>query len=298
MYVVIRRIVETLVGVGMSESTSSDLNKEAVYWGQTIGKDYAKVWDSIDVIQESVTKSVTDFVDFNLAPQKPVDSSKLGGIMTAVLWVAGLWVPVMTQNWAYFWIFGIGGWVWFFGWLKFAASKDNKFASLRQSLIAIGVDTAVKVIEKRKQKAANYEPHERNGVNHFEPAGPMPEAHPFGVSHQGAEQLVQQWIRFLGEEDAEVTRFTADGGVDVESLHYIVQVKNYKGSVSVAEIRQLQGVASADGRKPLFFTSGTYTAEAIKFAAAVNMPLFIYNAEEGTLDAEGDLAEKLLVSGL
>ncbi|WP_084486098.1 restriction endonuclease [Humibacter albus] len=70
-----------------------------------------------------------------------------------------------------------------------------------------------------------------------------------------------------GEPDATtITRFSGDGGVDVESTHYIAQVKNYSGTVGVTEMRELGGVASVDGRKPLFFTSGTYSAGAVEFA--------------------------------
>lgn len=124
--------------------------------------------------------------------------------------------------------------------------------------------------------------------------GPLPHRYPNGVTHEEAEHLVCSWMKYLGEIDARVTRFVGDGGIDIESMGFVVQVKNYKGSVPVADIRSLQGVASADGRKPIFFTSGSFTKEGEKFATSVKMPLIRYNAIEGSLEALNPPAEVFL----
>jgi hypothetical protein len=116
------------------------------------------------------------------------------------------------------------------------------------------------------------------------PRGPRPAPQPFGVSHAGAEALAAQWMAYLGVVDAEVTRVSGDGGIDVVSAGYIAQVKNYTGSVGIAEVRELAGVAAVDGRKPLFFTSGAYPASAIEFADRSGMALFRYSAELGDLE--------------
>ena len=127
---------------------------------------------------------------------------------------------------------------------------------------------------------------------------PAPDPQPFGVSHEGAEALVAEWIRHLGAVDAEVTRLTGDGGIDVESSGYIAQVKNYAGAVGVSELRELAGVAAVDGRTPLFFTSGTLTAEASLFAEAARIAAFRYDAIAGQLDALNDLGAAILRHGL
>lgn len=132
------------------------------------------------------------------------------------------------------------------------------------------------------------------------PAWPRPAPQPYGVSHRGAEQLVADWMRHLGAADAEVTRFSADGGVDVVSTHWIAQVKNLgeRTTVPVAQIRELAGVAAHDGRVPLFFTSGTYSAGGVAFADRAGMGLFEYHAEGGALRAANAHAHAVVVDGL
>ncbi|HEX6956169.1 MAG TPA: restriction endonuclease [Agromyces sp.] len=132
------------------------------------------------------------------------------------------------------------------------------------------------------------------------PAWPRPGPQPYGVSHRGAEQLVADWMRHLGAADAEVTRFTGDGGVDVVSAHWIAQVKNLgeRTTVPVAHIRELAGVAADDGRRPLFFTSGTYSPGGVAFADRAGMGLFEYHAEGGALRAANAHARAALAEGL
>jgi len=125
-----------------------------------------------------------------------------------------------------------------------------------------------------------------------------PEAQPFGVSHEGAESLVAQWMRWLGDDSATVTRFSRDGGVDVRSDEFAAQVKNYSGAVGVAEVRELLGAAIADGRKPIFFTSGRYSTAAVQLADLVGMPLFVYDANKGGLGAANSHAEVVESEGL
>lgn len=97
-------------------------------------------------------------------------------------------------------------------------------------------------------------------------------------SAKRAERLCADWLRSRGERSAETTKDGADGGIDIISNRYVAQVKNYKGSVPVQAIREIHGVASATGRKAMFFTSGNYTKEAINFANSVDMPLIKYDA--------------------
>lgn len=125
-----------------------------------------------------------------------------------------------------------------------------------------------------------------------------PEKFPYGVSPRGAELLCRDWMMYLGERDAVVSQFTADGGIDILSNDYAAQVKHYKGSVGGPEIQQLVGAAHIVSKKPLFFTSGGYTASALSLAEASQLPLFIYRAEEGTLTAANMFAEPILVNGL
>jgi hypothetical protein len=131
-------------------------------------------------------------------------------------------------------------------------------------------------------------------------AWPRPAPQPYGVSHRGAEHLVADWMRHLGATGAEVTRYTADGGVDVVSAHWIAQVKNLadRTTVPVAQVRELAGVAADDGRRGLFFTSGTYSPGGVDFADRAGLGLFEYHAERGALRAVNAHARVVVVEGL
>lgn len=123
---------------------------------------------------------------------------------------------------------------------------------------------------------------------------PPPSRKSDGVDDVEAEHLCARWLAYLGEETVEVTRAKSDGGIDIVSSRCVAQVKNYKGSVGVVPIRELVGVASVDGRFPVFFTSGNYTKAAVDFSEAANVYLFRYDAEAGTLDARSSIARKAL----
>ena len=131
----------------------------------------------------------------------------------------------------------------------------------------------------------------------FDPAL-KPEKQKFGVSDEGAESLVAQWMRWLGVYDAEVTKFVGDGGIDVESSRYIAQVKNFTGNVGIAAIRELAGVAAVDGRTPLFFTSGVYPKDSEAWAQSAGIYLFTYEVKTAKLSANNQLAREALGSGL
>ena len=93
-----------------------------------------------------------------------------------------------------------------------------------------------------------------------------------------AEELCAGWLRRHGDHTAATTKDGADGGVDIRSNKYVAQVKNYKGSVGVQPVREIFGIAAAEKKTALFFTSGTYTKAAKDFADSVEMPLIIYDA--------------------
>lgn len=127
---------------------------------------------------------------------------------------------------------------------------------------------------------------------------PQPAPQAFGVSDAGAEALCAEWMRHLGVPEAATTRHSGDGGIDVESTNYIAQVKNYAGTVGVAEVREMAGVAHGDGRHALFFTSGEYASGATEFAERVGMALFQFNAIDGTLTGRNRFAVDMIANGL
>lgn len=202
----------------------------------------------------------------------------------------------------------VGGWITFFGvpavflfvtrlirekWAIVGASRTRMVASLS----ATAVSQWAEAIQGHQEQIETYRAASR-GDSNYTTRHPRPEPQPYGVSHEGAEALVSAWMRHLGDEGAEITRYSGDGGIDVASNRHIAQVKNYAGAVPVAEIREFFGVAAADGRAPLFFTSGTYAEGAAAFAAKVDMALFIYGAATGELRGANEAGRALLASGL
>lgn len=130
------------------------------------------------------------------------------------------------------------------------------------------------------------------------PRPPAPECYPYGVSAQGAELLCADWMRHLGAADVGVTAFNHDGGIDITSRLHVAQVKHWAGSVGAPTVRQIAGVAAVDGRAGIVFTSGSFTREAVSFADAANVLLFVFAPEHGTLSAQSRAARKALDEGL
>lgn len=101
-----------------------------------------------------------------------------------------------------------------------------------------------------------------------------------------AEYWCAEWMVFWGELSVRVTNYANDGGIDIESSSSIAQVKHYRGIVGVREIRELAGVAATDseGRRALFFTSGSYSIGAKQFASEANILLYAYDSAKGTCE--------------
>lgn len=126
---------------------------------------------------------------------------------------------------------------------------------------------------------------------------PAPPTCPYGVSPEGAEAWCRDWLVHMGMVDAEVTRLAGDGGVDVVSARHVVQVKHYTGSVSIAELRELVGVAAVEVKKPVFMTSGNYPSQAEEFADKAGMLLFRYDVTTASVVGGTYMSRLALRSG-
>jgi hypothetical protein len=96
------------------------------------------------------------------------------------------------------------------------------------------------------------------------------------ISPQQAEEFCAAWLRRLGFLDAQVTRFSRDGGIDVESQYLCAQVKHQEAPVGVKAVREPFGVAVNEKKTPVFFALSGYTQEAMTFASKVDMPIVQY----------------------
>lgn len=178
-----------------------------------------------------------------------------------------------------------------------AAQKRALEAEARRLIRETGVTHFKNLVSSRDKDiiAQRHRIAKQSGL--FDPAL-KPEKQKFGVSDEGAESLVAQWMRWLGVYDAEVTKFVGDGGIDVESSRYIAQVKNFTGNVGIAAIRELAGVAAVDGRTALFFTSGVYPKDSEAWSQSAGIYLFTYDIKTAKLTANNQLARDALGSGL
>lgn len=138
---------------------------------------------------------------------------------------------------------------------------------------------------------------EQDEIRRRRPNAPSPQ--PFGVSHQGAERLAAEWMRHLGVRDAVVTKYSGDGGIDVESPHVVAQVKNIHpaSSVPIAQIRDLHGTATHRGKGAVLFTSGRVSAAGETFADETGIALIRYEAEKGTISGLNRKGRKVIFSG-
>jgi hypothetical protein len=125
-----------------------------------------------------------------------------------------------------------------------------------------------------------------------------PTPQPYGVSDQGAEHLVAEWLHYLGFEDAQVTQYSGDGGIDVDTYEHVVQVKNYRDkAVSVTEVRELFGVAASERKKAVLFTSSSCTTQAIEFADKNGIALIKFDSRQASLEEINDDGSDFLVNG-
>ncbi|MCM3778390.1 restriction endonuclease [Microbacterium hydrocarbonoxydans] len=177
-----------------------------------------------------------------------------------------------------------------------AASRRAKEAhsTAVRALYDAAFQGAITVLAGRRQRTGMAV--EVSAARGFLPPSPRPQ----GVDARGAEEVVAQWMRHLGEADAELTSYTGDGGIDVTGSRSFAQVKHYATSVGVAPVRELAGVAANDPlhRQALFFTSTGYARGAREFADTAGIALFVYDAERGGLEAMNGLAKTLVHRGI
>jgi hypothetical protein len=149
-------------------------------------------------------------------------------------------------------------------------------------------------LERLEAKRVN---DKRSKISNF-PKRKRPSKQHFGVSARGAEELVAEWLRYLGETDVRVTQYSKDGGIDVQTSTFCCQVKHYQAQkVGVEEVRALLGVAIQKDLRPLLFTSSGLTPEALEFCRNTDIAIVRYNAEGATLKSLSSEGAKLMNRG-
>lgn len=97
-----------------------------------------------------------------------------------------------------------------------------------------------------------------------------------GMTWQAAEIMARDWMKKKGHIGAKLTNRGADGGIDVESITSIAQVKHHASPVGIAEMQRLYGIAQSTKKKALFFSASGYSGSALKWAAAHKIACYTY----------------------
>jgi hypothetical protein len=125
-----------------------------------------------------------------------------------------------------------------------------------------------------------------------------PSSQPYGVSARGAEELVADWLGYLGEKGVQKTQFSSDGGIDVKTSTYCCQVKNYERQpVGVEEVRALLGTAISEKLAPLLFTSSGLTNAAKQFCIKNEISAIRYDVVNAKLESLTPKGAELMQKG-
>lgn len=125
------------------------------------------------------------------------------------------------------------------------------------------------------------------------PPAPGPQAQRLG--HEAYEEYCARWLHSIGWEDASVTRYSQDGGVDVVTSAHVVQCKHYDGGyIGVPVVREIFGVATAEGKQAAVITSGRFTTQAKDFAGKAGVALIHLDELVGEPRAHSRAGRELL----
>ena len=81
-----------------------------------------------------------------------------------------------------------------------------------------------------------------------------------------AEAAAARWLRRAGCRQVEMTSAGADGGIDVITAEWAVQVKHTNKRVGRPAVQQLVGAALAIGRAPVLFSTSGFSKPGLDYA--------------------------------
>lgn len=129
----------------------------------------------------------------------------------------------------------------------------------------------------------------------WNPLGPLPALPEREMTPIEAEDYVKRCVLYLGDSGAQTTRYVDDGGVDVISDNYAIQVKHQMANIGPEVVRSMFGVATAMGKIAAVFVRSGFTKSAISFADENGILLFTY---EPSIKAHSEKASEALEKGL
>lgn len=151
-----------------------------------------------------------------------------------------------------------------------------------------------KLLSPDREKCPNCETPIRNEDS---PRVPQARSHPnptFHLSPRVFEQYCTEVSKYLGYEDAEVTRQNKDGGYDIHSSRMLGQVKFQELPVGVKPLRELLGLALHAKKDALVFALNGFTQDALSEAEIYGILLFEVKPMEAKTIARSGPASSLL----
>ena len=118
----------------------------------------------------------------------------------------------------------------------------------------------------------------------------------FLLDWKAAEAAAVVHMRAIGFTDAQATSAGTDGGIDALSSDAAAQVKFYANPVGRPDIQRLRGAAH-EYRIGLFYSTGSYTKEAVSYASEAGVALFLMDPY-GQCAPVTELAALLVEPGL
>ena len=89
-----------------------------------------------------------------------------------------------------------------------------------------------------------------------------------------AEAATARWLRRAGCRRVQLTGGSADGGIDVLTAEWAVQVKHTAKRVGRPAVQQLVGAALSLDRSPALFSTSGFSAPAYSYAIEHDVALF------------------------
>jgi len=168
---------------------------------------------------------------------------------------------------------------------------------IRQSEKVVVLLAKVLVQKKLSDSGESSKPSDwASSVNYrWNPLGPLPVLPVRAMTPLEAEDFVKRIVSYLGESGAATTRYVQDGGIDVISDHYAIQVKHEMAKIGPSVVRETFGVATSLGKKAGVFAKSGFTKSAVDFANENGVTLLTY---EPSLAGESKSGREALARGL
>lgn len=115
-----------------------------------------------------------------------------------------------------------------------------------------------------------------------------------GVSHEESEAYCCLVMHHWGYMDAETTRYTQDGGVDIFSKDFVAQCKHVAGTVGAPDVQRIFGIAASKGKQALIFSAGSFSKAALKSADEAGVGAVVISEVNGTVRPQNAVAEEII----